>query len=247
VGVTGSINIAAKEMKRHVQNFLTTLRRRAVILMSILSTLVSIFGCSPSQPAEIKVEPVTNDADHDQYFKAGSGLIEPYMRLLGVPEKSTSSNKAKIDITRGIALLDAVIAYNTNNWAAWWMMGKGYQALDNHEKACDAFGKSYAIQRNNPDVAREYMNECLDLGRTTEAISAAEYAVGLSPNDAGLHANLALAYTLAGRISDTQSAINKSLGIDPNDKISLTLRQVVQEIAEGKRKQPRTMRELERR
>lgn len=215
--------------------------------MSIFSTIVSLVGCSPAQTTTTKVEPVTNDADHNRYFQEGSGLIKPYMRLHGVPEKSTSSSKAKAEIARGIALLDAVIAYNTNNWAAYWTIGKGYQALGDSEKACDAFGKSYVIQRENADVAREYMFECLNLGRTTEAISAAEYAVSLSPNDAGLHANAALAYTLAGRIADAQAAIFKSLQIDPNDKISLTLRRIVQEIADGKRKQPRTMRELERR
>jgi len=213
--------------------------------MSILSTIASLVGCSPSQSAATKIDPVTDDADHNQYFKEGSGLITPYMRLHGVPEKSTSSNKAKAEIVRGIALLDAVIAYNTNNWAAWWTIGKGYQALGESNKACDAFGKSHAIQRDNADVAREYMFECLNLGRTTEAIAAAEHAVSLSPKDAGLHANAALAYTLAGRIVDAQAAITKSLQIDPNDKISLTLRRIVQEIADGKRKQPRTMRELE--
>jgi tetratricopeptide (TPR) repeat protein len=213
--------------------------------MSILSTIASLVGCSPSQSVATKVEPIVNDADHNRYFQEGSGLIKPYMRLHGVPEKSTSSARAKAEIARGIALLDAVIAYNTNNWAAWWTIGKGYQALGDSDKACDAFGKSYAIQRGNADVAREYMFECLNLGRTTEAIAAAEYAVSLSPKDAGIHANVALAYTLAGRIADAQAAIGKSLQIDPNDKISLSLHRIVQEIVDGKRKQPHTMRELE--
>jgi tetratricopeptide (TPR) repeat protein len=232
-------------MKQHGQTRHTASLRSAIKLMGLFSIIASLVGCSPPQPAATKVEPVANDGNHNRYFQEGSGLIKPYMRLLGVPEKSTSSSKAKSEITRGIALLDAVIVYNTNNWAAWWTIGKGYQALGDANKACDAFGKSYAIQRENADVAREYMFECLNLGRTTEAISAAEYAVNLSPKDAGLHANLALAYTLAGRITDAQSAISKSLQINHGDKISLTLSRIVQEIADGKRPQPRTMRELE--
>jgi Flp pilus assembly protein TadD len=218
--------------------------KTAIILVSILSTIASLVGCSPSQSAATKIEPVANDADHNRYFKEGRGLIKPYMRLYGVPEKSTSSSKAKAEIARGIALLDAVIAYNTNNWAAWWTIGKGYQALGEAEKSCDAFGKAYSLQRENADVAREYAAECLNLGRATEAVSVAEHAVNLSPNNAGLYANLALAYTISGRIADAQSTIGKSLQLDPNDKISLALRSVIQEIADGKRKQPRTMREL---
>jgi tetratricopeptide (TPR) repeat protein len=217
----------------------------AINLVGILSTIASLVGCSPSQQPATKMESVTNDSVHNSYYQEGSGLITPYMRLHGVPEKSTSSNKAKADISRGIALLEAVVAYNTNNWAACWTIGKAYQALGNSDKACDAFGRAYGIQRENADVAREYMFECLNLGRTTEAISAAEYAVSLSPKDAGLHANVALAYTLAGRIADAKAAISKSLEIDPRDNISLTLRRVIQEIADGKRRQPRTMAELE--
>jgi tetratricopeptide (TPR) repeat protein len=216
----------------------------AIILMSLFSTFAPLIGCSPSN-SPAPVTPVTNDAEHNNYFKEGSGLIKPYMLLLGVSEKSTSSNKAKADITRGIALLDAVIVYNANNWAAWWTIGKGYQALHEPEKSCDAFGKAYSLQRENPDVAREYAAECLNLGRATEAVSVAEHAVSLSPKNAGLHANLALAYTIAGRISDAQSEINRSLEIDPNDSITIALRRVIQEIVDGKRKQPRTMRELQ--
>ena len=218
--------------------------RAAIIIMSLFSAIATLVGCSPSN-SSMNIAPVTNDTEHNSYFKEGSGLIKPYMLLFDVSEKSTSSSKAKADITRGIALLDAVIVYNTNNWAAWWTIGKGYQALREPEKSCDAFGKAYSLQRENPNVAREYAAECLNLGRATEAVSVAEYAVSLSPKDAGLHANLALAYTIAGRISDAQSAISKSLQIDPNDKISIALRRAVQEIADGKRPQPHTMRELE--
>ncbi|GEM_PF-1235016 len=213
--------------------------------MSILSTIASLVGCSPSQSAATKIEPVTNDEEHNKYFLEGSGLIKPYMLLNGVPEKTTNSSKAKVEIARGIALLDAVIAYNTNNWAAWWTIGKGYQALRESEKSCDAFGKAYSLQRENADVAREYAAECLNLGRAAEAVSVAEHAVNLSTKNAGLYANLALAYTISGRIADAQSTIGKSLQLDPNDKISLALRSVIQEIADGKRKQPRTMCELE--
>jgi len=219
--------------------------KTAIVLVSILSTIASLIGCSPSQPAATKVEPVANDADHNRYFQEGGGLIKPYMRLHGAPEKSTSSSKAKAEIARGIALLDAVIAYNTNNWAAWWTIGKGHQALGEAKKSCDAFGRAYSLQRENADVAREYAAECLNLGRATEAVSVAEHAINLSANNAGLYANLALAYTISGRIADAQSTIGKSLQLDPNDEISLALRLAIQEIADGKRKQPRTMRELE--
>lgn len=190
---------------------------------------------------------VTNNVEHDLYFREGSDLITPYMLLGGVPSKSANSDEARANINRGISLLNAVVTYNATNWAAWWVMGKGYQALKESDKACDAFGKSYLIQSENPDVAREYMITCLDLGRSQEAVLVAEHAVHLAPSDAGLNANLALAYTLAGQLKDAQSAINKSLQIDPKDQISLTLSNVIQEVVDGKRSQPHKMSDLENR
>jgi tetratricopeptide (TPR) repeat protein len=232
-------------MKQHGETYRSKSLWVVFTLMSLFSTIASLVGCSPSNPSSATVAPVSNDAEHNQYVKQAGDLITPYMRIQGVPEKPTNSGKARADINRGMVLLQAVLVYNPTNWSSWWVLGKAHQALGEAEKACDAFGKSYAIQKENPDVAREYMFECLEIGRIVEAISAAEHAVILSPQDAGLYANLALAYTLASRITDAQSAIGKSLQIDPNDKISLTLRRIVREIADGKRKQPRTMRELE--
>jgi tetratricopeptide (TPR) repeat protein len=216
--------------------------------MGFFSKLVSSFKGTPIQPtapATVTIMPVTNDADHNHYFLTGSEMIEPYMRLHGVPEKSAKSNDARRDILRGMGLLNAVVAYNKDNWAAWWTIGKGWQALGEPDKACDAFAKSYSIQRQNPDVAREYMLECLNLGRTDEAVSAAESALNLSPNDAGLNANLALAYTIAGRLSDAQSTIAKSLQIDPQDKISQNLHRIIKEIIDGKRSQPHNMDDIQ--
>jgi tetratricopeptide (TPR) repeat protein len=213
--------------------------------MGILAAIGSLLGCAPQTSAPVKAEPVANDVQHNEYVQQANILLTPYMRIHGVPEKSVNSAKAQMEIKRGITLLAEVVAYNPTNWSSWWVMGKGFQSLGEAAKACDAFGRSYSLQRENPDVAREFMFECLEVGRTNDAISAAEHAVSLSAKDAGLHANLALAYTMAGRISDAQVAIRKSLELDPKDSISLTLRGVVEEIVAGRRPQPRTLRELE--
>src|SRR5262249_50830442 len=127
-------------------------------LLSIISALLS--GCSPanSPPA---IAPVSNGAQHNQYFEEASKLIMPYMEIHGASRNPPNSAKARADVERGIALLNAVVAYKTTNWAAWWVMGKGYQALGDAEKSCDAFAKSFDIQKTNPDVAREYTLACL--------------------------------------------------------------------------------------
>ena len=215
--------------------------------MGILATIGSLLGCAPQQSDPVKEAPVTNVVQHNDYVKQANNLLTPYMRIQGVPEKSVRSDRAQKEIRRGVALLAEVVAYNPTNWSSWWVMGKGYQSLGEAAQACEAFGKSYSLRPENPDVAREFMFECLEIGRFNDAVSAAEHAVNISAKDAGLYANLALAYTMAGRISDAQIAIRKALELDPKDSISITLSGVVDEIKLGKRPQPRTLRELERR
>lgn len=88
------------------------------------------------------------------------------------------------------------------------------------------------------------MFECLELGRTAEGIAVAEHAVSLEPKNAGLLANLALAYTIAARISEASTTVEKSLSIDPTDEVTLNLKRAIKEIAEGAKPQPRTLGEL---
>src|SRR4051794_30100545 len=120
-------------------------------------------------------------------------------------------------------------------------MGKGYQALGESEKACDAFGHSFALQKQNADVAREYMFECLDLGRVQEGVAAAEHAVALEPKEPGLLANLALAYLIAGNNGEAIEKAEEALALDPSDKVTQSVVRVIREVASGKRPQPKKL------
>jgi Flp pilus assembly protein TadD len=164
------------------------------------------------------------------------------MQLLNHAPKVTES--VRREVLGGIRDLDAVTTYNPANWAAFWIKGKGYQLLGDHESANREFKASFEIQKENPDVAREYAVSCLELGRGSEAIRATEHAIQLTPADAGLRANLALALLIDGRNEEARTAIDQALKMDPSDKISHALRKVVEEVAAGKRKQPRTMSDL---
>jgi tetratricopeptide (TPR) repeat protein len=210
----------------------------------VLALVSALVGCSKQQPQSEKMPVISNDEEHNRYYREAGNLVTPYLRLLDGREKSWKTSKAQTDLRRGIVLYEAVVTYAPSNWNAYWLMGKAHQALREPNAACEAFGKAYAIQKENPDVAREYMFECLEIGRTSEAIAAAEHAVSLKPRDAGLLANLALAYTIAGRTSEALSKVEESLSIDPTDKITVSLKRVIREIMEGKRPQPKKLSDL---
>jgi tetratricopeptide (TPR) repeat protein len=209
----------------------------------LLLAILGLSGCGVESPdaAEVKVN---SPEEHDRVYREGAELITPYMQLQGRAPRPVSADARK-EILRGIRLLERVTEYNPNNWSAYWVMGKGYQAVADPNSACNAFRKSFGIQRQNPDVAREYMFECLKLGRATDGVNAAEHAVSLRPNDAGLLANQALAYLIGGRVDDALRSVDKSLGVAADDQITKDLKRVILEVKSGARPQPRKMSDLE--
>jgi len=204
-----------------------------------------LFGCKkeiPSESQPVAAITITNDDEHNEVYKRGSQLISPHMQLLDRNPKVTQA--VREEVTEGIRDMDAVTAYNPQNWAAFWIKGKGYQVLGDHKAANSAFKASFQIQRENPDVAREYAASCLELGYGAEAIRAAEHAIQLAPRDAGLHANLAVALLIHGRNTEAKQAIDEALKMAPDDKISRALQRLIDDVLSGKRKQPKTMSDL---
>jgi tetratricopeptide (TPR) repeat protein len=211
-------------------------------MMQILTIINSLLGLGGSARAS---EPITiqDTDDHNRVYKAACDTIQPYLRLHGKPEKKVTSS-AGAELRHAIEMLDAVTEFAPTNWSAFWIKGKAYQALEDRKAACAAFKSAFDLQDKNPDVAREYMFECLNLGDGAEGLRAAQHALALNPSDAGLHANLALAFIIAARPKDALSAIDDALKIDPNDRISQNVRKVVLKIIDGTKPQPKKLAEL---
>ena len=159
----------------------------------------------------------------------------------------TINGGAKRQIVEGIRDLDAVTDYNPRNWAAYWYKGKGFQVMGDQSAANSSFKDSFAIQKENPDVAREYAASCLELGLGQEAVTAAEHALALQPANAGLHANLALALLISGRNLEARESIGKALEMDPADQISVSVKKIIDEVISGKRAQPQKLSDVGRR
>lgn len=218
--------------------------KRLVLIMGFLS---SLFGCNkggapegPESPAVV----VSNDDEHNMVYERGSKAISPHMQLLDRHPKF--DEQVRREVEGGIRDLDAVTLYSPENWAAFWIKGKGYQLLGNHNAANEQFKASFGIQKENPDVAREYAASCLELGRGAEAVRATEHAIKIAPNDAGLHANLALALLIDGRNPEAKDAIDEALRMAPNDKISRRVQKLVDDVLAGRRKQPANMADLKK-
>jgi len=195
----------------------------------------------------LPVAPALSEAEvrrHNDLLKRGSDLIDPYMRLAGRPAKK-AANAAR-DLREGIRLLDEALKLYPSNWSALWIQGKAFQALGDHPQAYARFKRSYAIQRNNPDVGRELMLECLEVGRSNEAVDVAREALSKAPKDPGLRANLALALLLAGRLGEASDEASAATHLDPSDAVTKNLVRIIEEVRSGTRPQPHHVSDLEK-
>jgi tetratricopeptide (TPR) repeat protein len=193
--------------------------------------------------SEVRYDSLTDK--HNDLFEQGSDLIRPYMQLVGSEYSPADSEQAREELERGISLLRQSIAIHPENWSAYWIIGKAYQALNDVQQAYQAFLQAFELCKTNPDVAREYMFEALKLGKAENGIKAAQHAVSLKQDNAGLVANLALAYFIGGQLDDALKAVEHSLAISPEDQITKNLKDYIEAVKEGRMPQPKTLLEMD--
>jgi len=79
----------------------------------------------------------------------------------------------------------------------------------------------------------------MECGRPELAIQYTHAALKISPGNAGLLANLALAHLFAGEPKAAREVLDASLRSDPNDSITRAISKVVDEVIAGKRRCPK--------
>jgi len=162
---------------------------------------------------------------HNDLYREGIALIGPYLVLSDAPAKDPSSPSAQKELKRGITLLRRAVDLYPDNWEAFWVMGKGYQALRQRE---DAY----------PDVGLEYVAECIAIGKGDEAVEIARGISEGNPNDVGLLSNLGLAYLIAGNVDKALEVTRKAMEMQPEDSVIKNLLSLIQNVQEGKIERP---------
>lgn len=107
------------------------------------------------------------------------------------------------------------------------------------------FERAFQVSSYQPDVAREACSCALELGQHQVAISFAERAVQVKPDDAGLRSNLAVALLLAGKVAEAKTEIEQAIAQDPSDQISPAVRRTIEHFALSKEEPPSTLRALQ--
>jgi tetratricopeptide (TPR) repeat protein len=182
-------------------------------------------------------------AEYRELYRRGCDLLDRHMTLHGREPAHSPAKEA--EVREGIRCLQRAVAIQPGSWPAFWLIGKGYQALDDHPRAYEAFHQGTRLCRENADVPRELCLECLHLRKFTEAVEAARLAMRVKRSDPGLQANLALALLLAGDVGEALDQAEQAAARSPQDEINAALLGIIREVKDGRRPQPRTLAEVE--
>jgi tetratricopeptide (TPR) repeat protein len=183
-------------------------------------------------------------AEHNRLFKEASTIIHDQIPLHGQPELPSPNWLLAQKLRHAVALYKRVLDMNPANWSAMWLIGKVHQRFRELPEALTWFERSHQTNPSQPDVVREASICAMEIGSTEKAIEYSLCAAQLKPSDAGLRANLALAYLLAGRITEAQKSINEALAAEPADKISQAIEPMIAHFVANGRVPPTTTQAL---
>ncbi|HZL79550.1 MAG TPA: hypothetical protein VFC17_11920 [Candidatus Limnocylindrales bacterium] len=169
--------------------------------------------------------------DHNKAFEEAAPIVKNEMLLHQRHQMPKPGWLLSRKLNHALSLFDRVLELNPENWPAIWNVGKVHQRFGDNATALSWFERAYQINPSQPDVAREAALCAMEIGRHDAAIVFAHRSVQIEPTNGGRHANLALAYLLANHISDAQISIDNSLAADPADKISQSIKAVIQHFA----------------
>jgi Flp pilus assembly protein TadD len=81
-------------------------------------------------------------------------------------------------------------------------------------------------------------------GRASQAVAIAESLSQAAPRNAGLLANLALAYLIDGQLDQAFACADTALALDPSDRITAALKGRIEDVRAGRWPQPTKLADL---
>ena len=183
--------------------------------------------------------------EHNKLFEEASAIVKDEIPLHDRSPLPQPGWWMRRRLKHALSLFERVLGLAPENWSAMWLVGKVHQRLGDGGAALAWFERAYQVNPSQPDVAREAALCAMDIGRGDAAVVYAHRATQIEPESPGLHANLALAYLLAGSIEEAQRSIERSLAADASDTISQTIRAIIQHFAANGRTPPKTTTELQ--
>jgi len=182
--------------------------------------------------------------EHGRVYDKGWSLIQGELLLADANPSGKPGWFARRRLREAITCFEAALKITPESWQSLWALGKIHQRLGEVPEALNCFAQAHQLNPSQPDVAREAGIAASDIGDGPAAVRFSKAAIAAKPDDPGLVSNLALAFLINGEIENAQAAAAEATSRAPNDPIAKSVRSIVDEVAQGRRSRPKTVREL---
>lgn len=182
-------------------------------------------------------DPSANTTDYQAHYSRGCKYLSKVVALDGRPRKMLWW-LGRYRARRAIAEFIICLSLEPTSWPCMWSIGKSYQALNQHGWALQWMEKACAIEKDNADVFREASIECMALGLGEKAVKYASLALKLRIQDAGMHANYALAQLINRNGDEASLAIAKACIVDPLDPVTNNVKALIDRVLSKQQRWP---------
>jgi len=178
--------------------------------------------------------------EHNRVFEQAARLVKSEIPLHERQYMPEPGWWARRKLQRALSLFARALELQPGNWSAMWWVGMIHKRFRDYSTALLWFERAFQVSSYQPDVAREACSCALELGHHEAAISFADRAVQVKPDDAGLRSNLALALLIGGRVAEAKAEIEQATAQNPSDQIILGVRRTIEYFVVSKEKPPST-------
>ena len=200
---------------------------------------------SPRVPHTRREMTSTQVTEHNRVFEQAARLVKGEIPMHDRQYMPKPGWWARRKLQRALSLFARVLELQPGDWSAMWWVGMIHKRFRDYSTALLWFERASQASPYQPDVAREACSCALELGHHEVAISFADRAVQVKPDDAGLRSNLAVALLLGGRVAEAKAEIERAIAQNPSDQISLGVRRTIEYFVVSKEKPPSTLRALQ--
>jgi len=164
--------------------------------------------------------------------------------LLSGQKKKRIGLLGKYRLKKAITFFNEALTITPNDHTLKWAMGKSFQAFGDNRVALKWFEEAWALEKQTVEICREASLSAMGCGEYARALFFCDRAIDITPREAGLHCNKALALMFMARDAEAIEAIVKSLALCPGDPVTLNVRRLLHSVIDGKCPRPKFLKDI---
>ncbi len=177
----------------------------------------------------------------DEVFKKAFEQVWKHHREPGFPP---ADGQALEELQVAIETLQSLVARYPELSRPRLALGMAWYATGNLTNARRQLEKAAELEPEMTTIYKELGSVCLAMRDHESAVTFAEKAVAVEPDNPDLVGNLATCQLLAGATDNAEQTIQYALKLKPDDRINFNIQNLIRLVKSGQRPSPNSLEEL---